>query len=102
MLVAGAGTGGTITGIARAIRDNEQLGPGAATATSDAEGGQRKRAKIIAVDPEGSILGGGHVGNYEVEGIGYVRGFLRSVDAVMPLVPCPTIRQRERMLTYWY
>jgi cysteine synthase len=75
MLVAGAGTGGTITGIARAIRDNEQLSPGAVTAisTSDAQGGQRQRARIIAVDPEGSILGGGHVGNYEVEGIGYVR-----------------------------
>lgn len=74
MLVAGAGTGGTITGIARAIRDNEQLSPAAAAATtSDPQGGQRKRAKIIAVDPEGSILGGGHVGNYEVEGIGYVR-----------------------------
>ncbi|GFZ48133.1 Beta-thionase [Saitozyma sp. JCM 24511] len=74
MLVAGAGTGGTITGIARAIRDNEQLSPAAAAAaatTSDPQGGQRKRAKIIAVDPEGSILGGGHVGNYEVEGIGY-------------------------------
>jgi len=26
---------------------------------------------VLAVDPEGSILGGGQPGNYEVEGIGY-------------------------------
>ena len=58
MLVAGAGTGGTITGIARAIRDSEQ--------------GSSRRAKVVAVDPIGSILGGGEPGNYEVEGIGYV------------------------------
>lgn len=62
LFAAGAGTGGTITGIARAIRDSpSQGGPGI------------KRTKIIAIDPEGSILGGGEPGNYEVEGIGYVR-----------------------------
>ncbi|OCF45695.1 cystathionine beta-synthase [Kwoniella heveanensis CBS 569] len=54
VLVAGAGTGGTITGIGRAIRDNEA-----------------KRTTILAVDPEGSILGGGEPGTYQVEGIGY-------------------------------
>lgn len=27
---------------------------------------------ILAVDPVGSILGGGEPGNYQVEGIGYV------------------------------
>lgn len=53
-LVASAGTGGTITGIARAV----------------------KRAipscKIIGVDPEGSILAGpGEIKGYKVEGIGY-------------------------------
>jgi cysteine synthase len=58
LLVAGAGTGGTITGLARAIRDGEA--------------GTAERAKIVAVDPVGSILGGGEPGNYEVEGIGYV------------------------------
>ncbi|KAK4688615.1 cystathionine beta-synthase, partial [Tremellales sp. Uapishka_1] len=57
LLVAGAGTGGTITGLARAIRDH---------ASSIAA-----RTVVLAVDPEGSILGGGDVGNYEVEGIGY-------------------------------
>lgn len=58
LLVAGAGTGGTITGLARGIRDGET--------------GTGYRAKVVAVDPVGSILGGGDVGNYEVEGIGYV------------------------------
>jgi hypothetical protein len=27
---------------------------------------------VVAIDPIGSILGGGEPGNYEVEGIGYV------------------------------
>ena len=57
LLVAGAGTGGTVTGLATAIRDNQK--------------GER-RTKVVAVDPEGSILGGGEPGNYQVEGIGYV------------------------------
>ena len=57
LLVAGAGTGGTVTGLANAIRDHQK--------------GER-RTKVVAVDPEGSILGGGEPGNYQVEGIGYV------------------------------
>ncbi|MCA9641299.1 MAG: cystathionine beta-synthase [Polyangiaceae bacterium] len=53
-LVATAGTGGTITGIARVIK---QEIPG---------------CKIIGVDPEGSILAGpGEIRSYKVEGIGY-------------------------------
>lgn len=56
-LIAGAGTGGTITGLARAVRDSEKDGAA--------------RATIVAVDPVGSILGGGDVGMYQVEGIGY-------------------------------
>ncbi|WWC72531.1 cystathionine beta-synthase [Kwoniella pini CBS 10737] len=64
LLVAGAGTGGTITGLGRAIRDYESsLVNGAASSHS--------RTTILAVDPEGSILGGGEPGNYQVEGIGY-------------------------------
>jgi len=59
-LVAGAGTGGTITGISRAIRDAQEKEDGDA------------RTTVVAVDPEGSILGGGEPGNYQVEGIGYV------------------------------
>jgi len=58
MLVAGTGTGGTITGIAKKLKEN------------------CPDIKIIGVDPLGSILAGpGHsnegVTGYEVEGIGY-------------------------------
>ncbi|CAL8288469.1 unnamed protein product [Lota lota] len=59
MLVAGAGTGGTITGIARKLKE------------------RCPNIKIVAVDPEGSILAEPEHLNqtdktqYEVEGIGY-------------------------------
>lgn len=54
MLVAGAGTGGTITGIAYKIKE------------------ACPNAKIVGVDPIGSILAGGdYVAPYKVEGIGY-------------------------------
>ncbi len=53
-VVLTAGTGGTITGIARYVREHV---PG---------------AKIVGVDPVGSILAGpGPIGTYKVEGIGY-------------------------------
>ena len=54
MLVAGVGTGGTITGIAKKLKE------------------EKPDIKIIGVDPYGSILGGGDkVQSYKVEGIGY-------------------------------
>ncbi|CEK12102.1 pyridoxal-phosphate dependent enzyme [Legionella hackeliae] len=54
MVVAGVGTGGTITGIARRLKE------------------YNPKIKIIGIDPEGSILGGGHeIKPYLVEGIGY-------------------------------
>ena len=54
MIVAGAGTGGTLTGLAKKIKP---LLP---------------HCKIIGVDPVGSILAGDEpIQNYEVEGIGY-------------------------------
>lgn len=54
MLVAGAGTGGTITGIARKIKEHNP------------------KCIIVGADPVGSILAGGNeVGTYKVEGIGY-------------------------------
>lgn len=59
MFVAGAGTGGTITGIARKLKEN------------------CPSCQIIGVDPEGSILAEpeelnqSDVSSYEVEGIGY-------------------------------
>ncbi len=54
MVVITAGTGGTITGVARKLKE---LNP---------------KIKIIGVDPIGSILGGGtEIKPYLVEGIGY-------------------------------
>lgn len=53
-IVMTAGTGGTITGVARAIKREV---PG---------------CQVIGVDPEGSILAGpGEIKSYKVEGIGY-------------------------------
>ena len=54
MVVMGAGTGGTITGVARRVKE------------------ACPEAKIIGADPEGSILAGdGEIHSYHVEGIGY-------------------------------
>lgn len=54
MVVAGVGTGGTITGIARRLKEF------------------KPSIQIIGVDPIGSILGGGdEIKPYQVEGIGY-------------------------------
>ncbi|RMF08360.1 MAG: pyridoxal-phosphate dependent enzyme [Candidatus Neomarinimicrobiota bacterium] len=54
MVVIGVGTGGTITGVARRLKE----------AIPD--------LKVVGVDPYGSILGGGdEVFPYQVEGIGY-------------------------------
>ena len=52
--VCGAGTGGTITGVARVLKR------------------EVPNCEIIGVDPEGSILAGpGEIRSYKVEGIGY-------------------------------
>lgn len=54
VVVMSAGTGGTITGVARKLKS------------------LRADVQIIGADPEGSILAGdGPIGNYHVEGIGY-------------------------------
>ncbi len=54
MFVAGVGTGGTITGVAKKLKE------------------KLPNIKIIGVDPLGSILGGGdEIYPYKVEGIGY-------------------------------
>ena len=54
MVVIGAGTGGTISGVARYLKE------------------QNPEIVVVGVDPEGSILGGrDEVDTYEVEGIGY-------------------------------
>ncbi len=54
MVVVGTGTGGTLTGIAKRLKEvNPDI-------------------KVVGADPIGSILAGGnHVGSYKVEGIGY-------------------------------
>jgi len=53
-VVLTAGTGGTITGIARRVKE------------------EIPNAKVVGVDPVGSILAGpGPIGSYKVEGIGY-------------------------------
>ncbi|MEE2888654.1 MAG: cystathionine beta-synthase [Planctomycetota bacterium] len=53
-VVITAGTGGTISGVARALKARDP------------------KIKIIGVDPEGSILAGpGPITSYKVEGIGY-------------------------------
>ncbi len=54
MVVIGAGTGGTITGVARYLKERQP------------------EILVVGVDPEGSILGGRtEVTTYHVEGIGY-------------------------------
>ncbi len=54
MIVIGAGTGGTITGIARYLKE------------------RNPSIRVIGVDPCGSVLGGcDEVFTYQVEGIGY-------------------------------
>ena len=54
MVVCGAGTGGTLTGISRRFKKD------------------LPNCQIIGVDPEGSILAGpGPIETYEVEGMGY-------------------------------
>ncbi len=54
MVVIGAGTGGTITGVARRLKEHNP------------------DCVIVGADPIGSILAGGdHVAPYKVEGIGY-------------------------------
>ena len=66
MLVAGVGTGGTITGLAQKLKE------------------KISKIKIIGVDPYGSILGGGdEIYSYKVEGIGY--DFIPDVDIRSPL-----------------
>jgi cystathionine beta-synthase len=53
-VVMTAGTGGTITGVAKVIKR------------------ERPKCQIVGVDPEGSILAGpGEIKTYKVEGIGY-------------------------------
>ncbi len=51
-LVAGGGSGGTLTGVARYLRE------------------QNPKVRIVLVEPEGSVFAGGPAGQHRVEGIG--------------------------------
>ncbi|MFQ5743694.1 MAG: PLP-dependent cysteine synthase family protein, partial [Acidobacteriota bacterium] len=51
-VVIGVGTGGTFTGVSRYIKE------------------RNPRCLAVAVEPQGSILGGGEAGEHKVEGIG--------------------------------
>lgn len=51
-LVAGAGSGGTFTGVVRYLKE------------------QNPNVKGVLADPEGSTMGGGAHGDYDIEGIG--------------------------------
>jgi cystathionine beta-synthase len=57
MFVAGAGTGGTVTGTGRFLKE----------ASADRPGGP---VRIVAADPEGSVYSGGTGRPYFVEGVG--------------------------------
>lgn len=55
IFVAGVGSGGTFVGVATYLKE------------------QNPQIQTIAVEPEGSVLGGGEVGPHETEGIGMER-----------------------------
>lgn len=52
VLVAGAGSGGTLTGVARYLKE------------------QRPSLQVVLVEPQGSVFGGGAAGPHRTEGIG--------------------------------
>ena len=60
-IINGAGSGGTISGIAKYFKQKDS------------------KVKIILADPEGSTMGGGSAGQYAIEGIGNVK-VLKIID----------------------
>src|SRR5947199_3580733 len=77
--VAGIGTGGTISGIARYLKE------------------QNPHVKIIGADPPGSVYSGDTPGPYKVEGIG-MEIFPPNYD---PSVIDEVIRIEDRISFYW-
>jgi cystathionine beta-synthase len=70
--VAGIGTGGTITGTGRYLRD----------VSSERDAGTGLRVQIVGADPEGSVYSGGSGRPYLVEGVG---------EDMWPLAYDPTV-----------
>ena len=83
ILVAGVGTGGTITGVAEVIK-------------------QRKQSfRAVAVEPaESPVLSGGTQGQHGIEGIG--AGFIPGVlnrDIIDEIIPVPTMKAKDMART---
>jgi cystathionine beta-synthase len=86
--VTGAGTGGTISGAGRYLRE----------VSADREGG---RVRVVAADPEGSVYSGGSGRPYLVEGVG--EDFWPSaydpaqVDEVVPVSDAESFEMTRRL-----
>src|SRR5262249_60665719 len=82
--VAGAGTGGTFTGVAKYLRE------------------RNPNVYCVVVEPQGSILKGGEAGPHEVEGIG-ASSFIPPVldmslaDAIIQIVDEPAFAMVKRL-----
>ena len=84
IVVAGAGTGGTVTGIAEALK------------------GREKGLQVVAVEPAGSpVLSGGSPGHHRIEGIGagFVPDVMRMelVDEVVAVTDEEAISMMRRL-----
>jgi cysteine synthase len=82
VLVAGVGTGGTITGVGEYLRE------------------RNPRLRVVAVEPRGSaVLSGGHVGPHRIQGIG--AGFVPPVLNRELLDEVVTVSDDDAIHTAW-
>lgn len=81
--VAGSGTGGTFTGVARYLRE------------------QNPKILTVLVEPQGSVLGGGEPGPHDVEGIGASfipeSADLSLADSIVMVADAPAFRMVKRL-----
>jgi cysteine synthase A len=69
VFVAGVGTGGTITGVARYLKE------------------QNPKLQVVAVEPAKSpVLSGGEAGSHGIQQQGNIAAFLQSMRAILPAV----------------